>query len=98
MAHFRKSFFTNLMLKAHVFPFQDGSVLTGSAVHNTVLPSNNVVVVTDSGFVVGASMMVTQMESASRPQVTDHSKVRSQMCMVSDSGASRKLFSLYLEG
>ena len=93
MAHFRKSFFTNLMLKAHVFPFQDGSVLTGSAVHNTVLPSNNVVVVTDSGFVVGASMM-----SASRPQVTDHSKVRSQMCMVSDSGASRKLFSLYLEG
>jgi hypothetical protein len=51
--------------------FQDGSLLSGSAIHNTVLPltlPTSNAVLSDPTY-VGASVMVTQMESASRPQV-----------------------------
>ena len=48
--------------------FQDGSFgLSASSVHNTVLPMSSNSVVMSAG--VGASMLVTQLETASRPQV-----------------------------
>ena len=52
------------------FSFQDGSVLTGSSVHNTVLPIlQSPISISIGNSVGGASMMVTQLETTSRPQV-----------------------------